>query len=200
MSKNHSNWTVISQPSHQQSPLLLPLPVPLSPILRSPPTPSPRPSLHPPSPSCLLPAHHVPRIRQQETKNDNETTDTIKQFEDGFGNDLIVFDIDWLKGIERVEIGNDCLKKANHFVIDGLSELKSIIIGEESFKLSKSSQERSKCLIMNCDQLSKIHIGSGSFYWYESLELKNLPFLKSIQLDQYAFMKCHLIVFESMNE
>ena len=113
---------------------------------------------------------------------------------------MSVFDIDWLKGIERLEIGKCCFKKVNRFEINGLNELKSMIIGEESFKLSKSDQERSKCLIMNCDQLSEIHIGYNSFYWYESLECKNLPFLISIQLNDYAFMKCHLIVFESMNE
>ena len=36
--------------------------------------------------------------------------------------------------------------------------------------------------------------------YYESLELKNLPSLISIQLDNYAFCSCHLIVFESMND
>ena len=30
----------------------------------------------------------------------------IKRFEDGYGNDLSVFDIDCLKGIERLEIGD----------------------------------------------------------------------------------------------
>ena len=32
--------------------------------------------------------------------------DAIKRFEDGYGNDLSVFDIDCLKGIERLEIGD----------------------------------------------------------------------------------------------
>ena len=53
---------------------------------------------------------------------------------------------------------------------------------------------------MNCDQLKQIHIEYRSFEFYESFELKNLRSLISIQLDQYAFMKCHSIVFESMND
>ena len=53
---------------------------------------------------------------------------------------------------------------------------------------------------MNCDQLREIHIGVGSFYCYESFELKNLPSLISIQLDGASFAECHLIVFESMND
>jgi len=133
-------------------------------------------------------------------KNDSEMNDTMKRFEDGYGNDLRVFDIDCLKGIERVEIGNDCFENVNRFVIDGLNELKGIIIRKSSFELDEKSRKGSKCVIMNCDQLSEIHIGTKSFYWYESLELKNLPSMIWIQLDVDAFMKCRSVVFESMND
>ena len=111
-----------------------------------------------------------------------------------------MFNSFYLKGIERVEIEEDYFIKMKRFVIDGLNELKSIIIGKNSFYLDIKLREGSKCLIMNCDQLSEINIGYRSFYWYESFELKNLPSLISIQLDRHAFMKCHRIVFESMND
>ena len=127
------------------------------------------------------------------------TYGVIKRFEDGYGNDLSVFDVDCLKEIERVEIGNDCFEKVNRFVIDGLNELKSMKIGKNSFNFY-DTRCGSNCVIMNCDQLSEIHIGFQSFCWYESFELKNLPSLISIQLDGYAFKNCHLIVFESMND
>ena len=126
--------------------------------------------------------------------------DVIKRFEEGYGNDLGVFDTNCLKEIERLEIGDGCFKKVNEFVIDGLNDLKSIIIGNNSFELSEEIREGSKCLIMNCDQLREIHIGFQSFYWYESFELKNLPSLISIQLDDGAFHRCHSIVFESMTD
>ena len=87
----------------------------------------------------------------------------------------------------------------NRFEIDGLNELKTIIIGKNSFKLDEENRCGSECLIMNCDQLSEIHIGCNSFYWYESFELKNLHSLISIQLNNEAFY-CHGIVFESMND
>ena len=151
-------------------------------------------------PSCLLRTYDVQRTEQQEMKNDSEMNDTMKRFEDGYGNDLRVFDIDCLKGIERVEIGNDCFENVNRFVIDGLNELKGIIIRKSSFELDEKSRKGSKCVIMNCDQLSEIHIGTKSFYWYESLELKNLPSMIWIQLDVDAFMKCRSVVFESMND
>ena len=55
-------------------------------------------------------------------------------------------------------------------------------------------------MIMNCDQLSEINIGRGSFHRYELFELKNLPSLISIQLDGGAFFDFHSVVFESMND
>ena len=127
------------------------------------------------------------------------TYGVIKRFEDGYRNDLSVFDVDCLKEIERVEIGNDCFEKVNRFVIDGLNELKSMKIGKNSFNFY-DTRCGSNCVIMNCDQLSEIHIGFQSFCWYESFELKNLPSLISIQLDDKAFCKCYSVVFESMND
>ena len=123
-----------------------------------------------------------------------------KRFEYANAHDLNVFDANSVKGIERLEIGGDCFIKVNRFVIDGLNELKSVMIGRESFDRNKENRKGSKCLIMNCDQLSEIHFGFSSFYWYESFELKNLPSLISIQLDKSVFYRCHGVVFESIND
>ena len=105
-----------------------------------------------------------------------------------------------LISLKQIEIGNDCFKKVTRFVIDGLNELKSMTIGYMSYSLDFKNWIGSKCLIMNCDQLSEIHIGYRSFYSYESFELKNLPSLISIQLDRCAFCNCKWIVFDSMND
>ena len=123
-----------------------------------------------------------------------------KRFEYANAHDLNVFDANSLKGIERLEIGGDCFKKVNQFEIDGLNELKSVMIGRESFNRNEENRKGSKCLIMNCDQLSEICIGYNSFYWYESFECKNLSSLISIHLDDNAFCFCQSIVFESMND
>ena len=53
------------------------------------------------------------------------------------------FDVDCLKGVERLVIGNDCFAEVNRFVIDGLNELKSLTIGERSFKLDDNKREGS---------------------------------------------------------
>ena len=123
-----------------------------------------------------------------------------KRFEYANAHDLNVFDANSLKGIERLEIEGDCFIKVNRFEIDGLNELKSVMIGREGFYLNKENRKGSKCLIMNCDQLREIHIGKETLEFYDSFELKNLPSLISIQLDDYVFCNCQRIVFDSMND
>ncbi|KAK8805040.1 hypothetical protein WA171_007005, partial [Blastocystis sp. BT1] len=105
-----------------------------------------------------------------------------------------------LISLKRIEIGDGCFKKVNRFEIDGLNELETIIIGQNSFFLDDDddTREGSSCLIMNCDQLIQIHIRFESFEYYESLELKNLPSLISIQLNYGVFMKIHSVVFENL--
>ena len=138
---------------------------------------------------------HEDEIKELEDDNGN-----VKRFEDEYGADLSVFDSDCLNGVERLEIGDDCFTSVDQFVLDRLNELKTIIIGENNFELDKISGEDSKCVIMNCDQLREIHIGDHSFWWYESIELKNLPSLISIQLGDHTFEYCQSVLFKSMND
>ena len=128
---------------------------------------------------------------------DNNSTEKQYKFADSINTR---FDVDCLKGIERLMIENECFQEVNRFVIDGLNELKSVTIGEKSFCLDKNNRIGSSCVIMNCDQLNEIHFGNGSFFYYESFELKNLPTLISIQLGEAAFCACHRVVFDSMND
>ena len=140
-------------------------------------------------------------MRHGTGKELNENGEVIRSGrwnKDGIESVLSEFDIDCLKGVERLEIGKHCHKKVTQFVLDGLNELKSIIIGIDSF--SYDNRKGSKCVIMNCDQLNEINIGAKSFHCYESFELKNLPSPISIQLDKDAFEWCHRIVFESIND
>ena len=134
------------------------------------------------------------------TINEYYNYSTTKRIEYAYGNDLSVFDTDCLKGVERLMIGGYYMKKVNEFVLNGLNELKSLTIGMRSFYLDDNKSIGSECVIMNCDQLNEIHFGEESFYWYESFELKNLPSLISIQLDNGAFYYCHVIVFDSMTD
>ena len=85
-------------------------------------------------------------------------------------------------------------------MIDGLTELESLVIGDRSFELDEYNREGSKCLLMNCARLRQIHIGKNSFFWYESFELKNLPSLTVLEMGRASFCNCHWIVVESIND
>ena len=126
---------------------------------------------------------------KKEKKCDNNTT---KRLEDGYRNELSEFNTDNLKGIKRVEIGNGNYKTVTQFVIDGLNELETIIIGKNSFN-NLLSRKGSGFSIMNCDQLNDIHIGRGSFCWYESFECKNLSSLISIQYRREIYSNSHSV-------
>ena len=102
-----------------------------------------------------------------------------------------------LISLKRIEIGNDCFENATRFVIDGLNELKTLVIGKNSFCLDWVNREGSKCVIINCNQLRELTFGMWSFYCYESLILKNLPSLQYIHLNIYSFVWFHSAVFQS---
>ena len=89
-----------------------------------------------------------------------------------------------LNTIESIEIGDDCFENVNEFVIDGLKELKSLKIGNNSFIKEKNSQgnDYSRSFhILNCIELESIEIGRYSFSDYGGgFELKNLPKLTTI--------------------
>ena len=104
--------------------------------------------------------------------------------------------------LKQINIGYYSFLSHESFELKNLPSLTSIHLDQYAWLqiISKETRRGSKCLIMNCDQLREIHIGPGSFQCYESLELKDLPSLTSIQLDRYAFNNCHSIVFESMND
>ena len=72
------------------------------------------------------------------------------------------------------------------FQIDGLNQLKTIKIGNNSFtqKTNNWGEVKSKSFhILNCESLESIQIGQYSFSDFDGeFELKNLPQLQSIQI------------------
>ena len=90
---------------------------------------------------------------------------------------------DWIK---LIIIGNDCFENVNLFNIDGLNELKSLKIGEDSFTENRYGDNYSRSFsILNCNELESIEIGRYSFCDYAGeFELKNLPKLSTIKIGE----------------
>ena len=84
----------------------------------------------------------------------------------------------------------------NQFNINGLSELKSLKIGKNSFTLlkkgkwddDKANNGNRSFHLLNCTKLESIEIGSFSFRDYGGgFELKNLPKLSTIKMESFNF-------------
>ena len=117
---------------------------------------------------------------------DNSITSIIVR--NGSNNDINykLFDYSELNHIESIEIGDDCFGSVETFQIEGLTRLKSLKIGNNSFtqKRNRSGDDKSKSFhILNCESLESIQIGEYSFSDFGGeFELKNLPQLQSIQI------------------
>ena len=85
--------------------------------------------------------------------------------------------------LKRIVIGDNCFGKVKEFELDGLNELESVVIGQQSFRTSGDGSYR----IMNCPKLASIQTGGQSFTDYESFELNNLPSLQFINLGGNSF-------------
>ena len=102
-------------------------------------------------------------------------------------NDIISFKIANKENSKSIVIGDRCFVKVRVFELDGLSELESVVIGSESFRISGNERNDGSYRIVNCPKLKSIQIGNRSFYDYHSFELNNLPSLQSIAIGDYCF-------------
>ena len=103
-----------------------------------------------------------------------------------------------LDNLESIEIGNDCFGSVQTFQIDGLNQLKTIKIGNNSFTKEKNGwdYDKSKSFhILNCESLESIQIGEYSFIDFGGeFELKNLPQLQSIQIGSFNFYSSSFVI------
>ena len=111
-------------------------------------------------------------------------------------NDCYSLDLNTYKWLQSIEIGNECFESVQTFRINGLSRLKYLKIGSNSFTQNKSGNgfDKSKSFqILNCESLESIQVGEYSFSDFAGdFDLENLPQLQSIQIgtigyDSYNF-------------
>ena len=102
--------------------------------------------------------------------------------------------------LERLSIGNDSFVYVNKFIIDGLNELKSLVIGMNSFRKNNGNDESRSFHVLNCIELKSIEIGQYSFSDYGGgFELFNLPKLTTIKIgeigsDSYNFCYSSFVI------
>ena len=113
-------------------------------------------------------------------------------------NDLnyITFNFSRFNLLEELIIGDYSFYSVDTFMINGLNELKSLVIGSNSFTKNKNNYGNNSSRsfsILNCIELESIEIGHHSFSDYGGgFELVNLPKLSIIKIgkigsDSYNF-------------
>lgn len=87
--------------------------------------------------------------------------------------------------LEELEIGSECCKNAELFIVDGCERLTRITIGKKSFcKKEKGFKKDDKCSfhVIGCHSLTELVIGVWSFVEYSGFELTDLPNLKTLSI------------------
>ena len=82
--------------------------------------------------------------------------------------------------LKRIVIGDNCFGKVREFELNGLSELESVVIGHESFRIGGDERNDGSYRIVNCPKLRSIRVGNYTFGDYHSFEISDLPSLQSI--------------------
>ena len=139
-----------------------------------------------------------PTTYDQKSIDKIDTSTTNIQIPDRTCNDLNykVFDFLRFTFLKYLDIGDYCFCSVNIFVLDGLSSLTTLRIGNKSFTslwngisdCTKADNKSRAFHIVNCNQLKSIEIGENSFCDYAGgFELRNLPKLFSIRMKAYNF-------------
>ena len=112
--------------------------------------------------------------------------------------DYITFNFSRFNLLEELIIGDDSFMYVNEFIIDGLNQLKSLKIGNNSFTTRKNwyeNDESRSFIISNCIELKSIEISNYSFSGYGGeFELLNLPKLSTIKMNYRNFFYSSFIV------
>ena len=98
---------------------------------------------------------------------------------------VITMDLSSFSFLKSFECGDNSFNSVRKMIISGLNDLESIVIGKNSFTLSKNSFDERinrEFHVTDCSSLRELSIDRYSFSDYHIFDLSNLPNLKSINI------------------
>ena len=98
-----------------------------------------------------------------------------------------VLDLSRFTELLELKIGDDCFSCVNEVNMIGLSELESIVIGENSFTQQKNSggnDPNGHFYLKNCPKLKSLKMGRYSFSDYSVCEIENVDALEVIEMGE----------------
>lgn len=101
--------------------------------------------------------------------------------------DITVLDFSRFVHLKWIKVGDNSFKRVNTVKLVGLSELKSVVVGKNSFVASSGAFS-----LQNCNSLTELVIGDSSFGNYHGIVLDNLPVLERVVMDDGCFVASSL--------
>ena len=98
-----------------------------------------------------------------------------------------LFDVSRLKFLKSIQIGDDCFENVSEVKLIGLKELKSVVIGKNSFTKHKNScgyDPYRHFYLKNCEGLRELKIGCFSFSDFSVCKIENVPSLEVIEMGE----------------
>ena len=113
----------------------------------------------------------------------DNTTESVDIHYNSYNNENTLILPFFLCSLKRIVVREGCFRMVRVFELNGLDELESVEIGQDSFRISRYKERNDgSCRIVNCPILKSIQIGDSSFDDYHSFELNNLPSLQTIDI------------------
>ena len=92
-------------------------------------------------------------------------------------------DLSAYKRLKRIEIGTHCFMFVKKLIVDGLSELESVVIGSDSFSETGLSEMYYHVVFKDCPRLREVEIDCGSFIYDSAQEDYGLEVSEVIAVD-----------------
>ena len=101
--------------------------------------------------------------------------------------ELSVLDLSRFVNLRELKVGDECFGNVNEVKLIGLNQLKSIVIGKNSFTKKKNwagNDPDHHFYLKNCERVRELKIGCWSFSDYSVCEIENVPSLEVIEMGE----------------
>ena len=102
---------------------------------------------------------------------------------------LTVLNVSRLTSLQELSIGDYCFENVKELRLVGLSGLKRVAIGSNSFTKSKNgfgSDPNRRFQLKDCSALTELRVGRYSFSDYSVCEIENVDALESIEIGELS--------------
>ena len=95
---------------------------------------------------------------------------------------LTVLNVSRFAHLQELIIGDGCFRYVNAVIIEGLTKLRRVVVGDNSI-----SREAGVLSLKNCNSLEELSLGDHSLQSYSSFEVFNTPSLEVMEIGSSSF-------------